>query len=146
MKEASSTLSAWRCSWGCPWWWFSHSSLSVATAAAVGHPRAANRQTKTRRKRKKRRRRRMKTSGSLLSPNSSRWRRGHHCLPSELGSRMSSPSEPSLPPTTETREEPLKWCIHVHIWLNQGTNFRLSTPVDRSTWTILTLSWQLCVR
>lgn len=29
----------------------------------------------------------MKTSGSLLSPSSCRWRRGHHCLSSEQGSQ-----------------------------------------------------------
>lgn len=36
----------------------------------------------------------MKTSGSLLSPNFSRWRRGHHCLSSEQGSRVSSQAQP----------------------------------------------------
>lgn len=33
----------------------------------------------------------MKTSGSLLSPSSSRWRRDHHCLSSEQGGSVSSP-------------------------------------------------------
>lgn len=90
-KEASSTQSAWLCSWGCPWWWFSPSSSSVAIAAVAGHLRATNSQTRTRRKRKRRRKRKMKTSGSLLSPSSSRWRRDHHCLSSEQGGSVSSP-------------------------------------------------------
>lgn len=147
MKEASLTRSAWLSSWGCPWWWFSRSSSSAAIAAVAGHPRAANSQTRTRRKRRRKRRRRMKTSGSLLSPSSSRWRRGHRCLSIDQGGRGNSPwSRTSHQPQRETWQEPLQQCIRVHRLLNQGTNFRLSIPMDGSTWTILTVSWQLCVR
>lgn len=63
----------------------------------------------------------MKTSGSLLSPSSCRWRRGHHCLSSEQGSGV----EPSLLPTIETWRS---------LWSDAFTPTDYSTKGQISDW------------